>query len=156
MTAWLLDLNPQGDRIALWLKHPSKIARKLIKYKPIFYVVPKRVGFAEMEKILDSHPNVEQVELAQKIHPIQSHKKSPVLRVICDRLSAFSKTWHAIDELELAEVCNVDFPIVQKWMYETDFFPMAKVKYTAGNTIDSLELHDSRKIQGYLPVTEKP
>ncbi|NVM52559.1 MAG: hypothetical protein HWN66_02565 [Candidatus Helarchaeota archaeon] len=152
MDTWLLDLNLQGDRIALWMKHPTKITRKLIKYQPTFYVVPKKIGFAETEKILDSHPNVAQVELVQRFHPIQSHRASPVLRVTCDRLSAFSKTWHAIDELEVAEVCNVDFPLIQKWMYETGFFPMAQIKYTAGDTINALELHDSREaIQYEIP-----
>ncbi|TFG05750.1 MAG: hypothetical protein EU536_00820 [Promethearchaeota archaeon] len=153
MDAWLLDLNPQGDYIALWLKHPSqKTTRKLIKYQPVFYVVPHRIALVEMEKILESHPHVAKVELVQRFHPIHDHKPRPVLQVSCDRLSTFSKTWRAIDALELADVCNVDFPVVQKWMYETNFFPTAKIHYTSGNTLESLELRDAREIIKYPPL----
>ncbi len=149
LDAWLLDLNLQGDRIALWLKHPLKVTRKLIKYKPSFYVVPRDMTYAEMEKILESHPHVERVELVQRFHPIQAHKKSPVLRVTCDRVSKFSNTWHDIDALEKAEVCNVDFPLVQKWMYETGFFPLAKIRYVYGDSVNALELRDSQEAVQY-------
>ncbi|MFX1295186.1 MAG: DNA polymerase domain-containing protein [Promethearchaeota archaeon] len=152
MNAWLLDLNLQGDRIALWLKHPSKIMRKLIKYQPTFYVVPQKIGYAEMEKILESHSHVDQVELVQRFYPIQAHKTRPVFRVLCDRLSTFARTWRDIENLERAKVCNVDFPLVQKWMYETGFFPMARIKYSVGDTVNALELCDSREtIQYEIP-----
>lgn len=149
MEAWLLDLNLERDQIALWLKHPSKITHKSIKYQPTFYVVPKTLGLAEMENILESHPHIDQVKLVRRFHPIQAHQKSPVLQATCDRLSAFSQTWHDIDALGKAETCNVDFPLIQKWMYETGIFPMARLHYTAGNTIDALELRDSRETLQY-------
>ncbi len=147
--AWLLDLNQESDRIALWMKQSAKVTRKLIKYQPVFYVVPQKILYAEMEKILDAHPHVAQVELVQRFHPIQAHHKSPVLRVTCDRLSAFSRTWHDIEELGMAEVCNVDFPLEQQWLYETGFFPMARMRYTSGETLDALELCDSRETIQY-------
>jgi len=147
---WLLDLNIEGDRIALWFKHPTKIARKLIKYQPSFYVVPQKTSFPEIEQMLNSHPHVDQIELVQRFHPIQAHESRPVFRVTCDRLSSFQKTWHDIEALDKAELCNVDFPLVQKWMYETGFFPMAQIKYTSnGDTLDALELCDSRETIQY-------
>ena len=156
MEAWLLDLNIERDQIALWLKHPSKVIRKLINYQPSFYVVPHKVSLTEMEQILKSHPHVEEIERVQRYHPIHAHEKRSVLRVVCDRLSTFNRTWHEIDELEKAEVCNVDFPLVQKWMYETGFFPMARLKYGAGHTLDALELRDNREtIQYEVPALKR-
>ncbi len=142
LDAWLLDLNLERDHIALWLKHPTKVTRKLIKYKPTFYVVPTNLSYLETEQILNSHPHVEGVELVKRFHPIHAHKKRHVFRVKCDRLSTFARTWRDINDLEKVEVCNVDFPLIQKWMYETGIFPMAHLQYTAGETLDSLELRD--------------
>ena len=151
---WLLDLNLDGDRIALWFKYPAKVECKWLKYQPSFYAVPRKVTYPELEQILKSHPHVEQVELVPRFHPIQDHERRPVFQVFCDRLSAFHKTWQDIEALDKAEICNVDFPLVQKWMYETGFFPMARVKYSsgAGDTLEALELCDSREtIQYEIP-----
>ncbi|HUX99990.1 MAG TPA: DNA polymerase domain-containing protein [Candidatus Deferrimicrobium sp.] len=149
LDAWLLDLNVEGDRIALWLKHPTKVIRKLIEYKPSFYVVPQRKALHETKQVLESHPDIDRVEIVQRFHPIQSHEKRPVLLITCDRLSTFARTWHDIENLEKVEVCNVDFPLEQKWLYETGFFPMAKLKYTAGDTLSALELCDSQEAIHY-------
>jgi len=150
---WLLDLNIEGDRIALWLKHPTEITRKLIKYQPTFYVVPPKMSYPEIEQMLKSHPHVDQLDLVQRFHPIQAHERRPVFRVTCDRLSSFHKTWHDIEALDRAEVCNVDFSLAQKWLYETGFFPMARVKCASqGDTLQALELCDSREaIQYEIP-----
>jgi len=156
LDAWLLDINVERDQIALWLKHPTAVTRKLIKYKPTFYVVPKKVSYLETEQILNSHPHVEQFELVQRFHPIHAHKRRPVFRVVCDHISQFTRTWRDIDKLEKCEVCNVDFPIVQKWMYETGIFPMAHLRYTTGNTLEALELRDSLEtIQYEIPELVK-
>ncbi|MHA1266068.1 MAG: DNA polymerase domain-containing protein [Candidatus Helarchaeota archaeon] len=152
-----MDLNPQGDHIALWLKHSSRnTTRKLITYQPRFYLVPRRCTLAELERIVEAHPHVEYVERVERFYPIHAHKTRPVLQVTCDRLSTFSRTWRAIDVLEIAEVCNVDFPLVQKWMYETGFFPMARLRYTAGDSLGALELRDRREtIQYALPPLKR-
>jgi DNA polymerase elongation subunit (family B) len=103
----------------------------------------------ETKHALEAHPHIDRVEIVQRFHPIQSHESRPVLLVVCDHLSAFARTWHDIENLEKAEVCNVDFPLEQKWLYETGFFPMAKLKYTAGETLNALELCDSQEVIHY-------
>ena len=147
LRGWLLDVYIEGSKAVLWVKsEDGKAIRLTDRYRPNFYIKPEdSVNIEQLTYILNTHPNIINIEHERKYTSLSSMERSDVLHVHIDSVKNYKKVLNDLRKVDGIEAYyNVDLLHVQWYLFQKSLPPTSKVSvsYTENNELSSMKVID--------------
>ncbi len=129
MKGYIITVNIHDDKATIWFKTNSGANEEITKpYRPDFYIKPINMDINELQRILEKHPNIYDLEIEFARENLGSNRDIEVLHVYVDSIKNYRDVLRQLSSFP-CKIFNCDLAHRQKLMFNLGVPCLNPVKY---------------------------